>query len=92
MEIEFEKGTTKGRYFTRLDGGAVAEITFSIVSPHMIIADHTDVPEAMAGQGIGKALFFRMIEDARKDGVKIIPLCPFVKSQFAKFPETRDVT
>lgn len=92
MIIELEKGDTKGRYFTQFGSGAVAELTFSIANPQMIIADHTEVPEEMKRQGVGKALFLRMVEDARRDGVKIVPLCPFVKSQFAKFPETRDVT
>ncbi|MGJ8584097.1 MAG: GNAT family N-acetyltransferase [Marinosulfonomonas sp.] len=91
MIIELEKNDTKGRYFTQHSSGAVAELTFSIVNPHMIIADHTEVPQELAGQGVGQALFFRMVEDARRDGVKIVPLCPFVKSRFAKFPETRDV-
>ena len=92
MEIALEKGETKGRYFTPVAGtDDVSELTFSIVSDHMIIADHTDVPLALKGQGVGRALFFRMVEDARKNGVKIVPLCPFVKSQFGKFPETRDV-
>lgn len=93
MEITLVKGETKGRYIAKFDDlDAEAELTFSIVNPKMIIADHTGVPDAMAGQGVGKALFFRMVEDARRDGIKIIPLCPFVKAQFLKFPETRDVT
>ena len=92
MDIQLEKQSTKGRYFTFVEGSSrESELTFSIASEHMIIADHTDVPAELKGQGIGKALFFRMVEDARRDGVKIVPLCPFVKSQFGKFPETRDV-
>ncbi|MCP4381887.1 MAG: N-acetyltransferase [Hyphomicrobiales bacterium] len=69
-----------------------AELTFSIANEHLIIADHTDVPDGLRGTGVGEALFLRMVEDARANGTKIIPLCPFVKSQFAKHPETRDVT
>lgn len=92
MDIHIERTGSKGRYYTLVDGSSrESELTFSIVNEHMIIADHTDVPVEVKGQGIGKALFMRMIEDARKEGVKIVPLCPFVKSQFGKFPETRDV-
>lgn len=92
MKIDLEKSASKGRYFTLVEGASgESELTFSIASEHMIIADHTDVPEDLKGQGVGKALFLRMVEDAQRDGVKIVPLCPFVKSQFGKFPETRDV-
>lgn len=92
MDIHVEKTSTKGRYFTMVEGSSrESELTFSILNDHMIIADHTDVPEELKGQGVGKALFMHLVEDARKGGVKIVPLCPFVKSQFGKFPETRDV-
>lgn len=93
MNIELEKGETKGRYIAHFPGvEGVAELGFSIASKTMVIADHTDVPETMKGKGVAQALFFRFVEDARADGFKIIPLCPFVKAQFGKHPETRDVT
>ena len=92
MDIQIERSGSKGRYFTLIDESSrESELTFSIMSEHMIIADHTDVPAELKGQGVGKALFMRLVEDARRDGVTIVPLCPFVKSQFGKFPETRDV-
>ena len=65
--------------------------TFSRVNQSLVIADHTYVPESMRGTGMGKALVHRLIEDARKDGFKIIPLCPFVKAQYARNPEWSDV-
>ncbi|WP_421702770.1 GNAT family N-acetyltransferase [Aliiroseovarius sp.] len=91
MNIEHEIGETKGRFLTHGAGG-VAELSYSIAGEHMIIIDHTDVPAEMKGQGIGDALFLRMVEHARAKGVKVVPLCPFAKSRFAKYPETRDVT
>jgi predicted GNAT family acetyltransferase len=32
-----------------------------------------------------------MVEDARRDGVKIYALCPFVKAERGKHPEWADV-
>ena len=37
------------------------------------------------------ALVKRAVEDARRDGIKIIPLCPFAKAQIEKHPEWQDV-
>jgi predicted GNAT family acetyltransferase len=89
-EITREIGDTKGRYVYRADG-AEAELTYSIASPHLIIADHTGVPDAFRGQGIGLKLAERLVADARAEGVKIIALCPFVKAQARRHPDWSDV-
>lgn len=90
--ITLEQDGAKGRYVARLDGVSdPAELTFSIVNDHLIIADHTGVPDSMRGMGVGKALVERLVADARKKQVRIIPLCPYVKAQSQKHPEWADV-
>lgn len=32
-----------------------------------------------------------VLENARREGFKILPLCPFAKGQFERHPEWRDV-
>ena len=68
-----------------------AELTYSILSPTRIIADHTGVPEAERRNGIGERLVAKMVEDARVEGVKITPLCPFVNALRQKNPAWSDV-
>jgi predicted GNAT family acetyltransferase len=88
MTITREEGPTKGRYVARVPGvDAEAELTYSRSSPTLIIADHTDVPDVFRGQGVGRLLATRMVEDARKEGVKIYVLCPFVNAERQKHPE-----
>ena len=87
--ITREDHGSKGRYVIRLDG-AEAEVTFSVTSPTLIIADHTGVPDSFRGTGAGLALVTRMVEDARAQGFKIMPLCPFVNAQRKKHPEWAD--
>ncbi|WP_246831264.1 GNAT family N-acetyltransferase [Pseudotabrizicola formosa] len=81
---------SKGRYVLRQEG-AEAEITFSVTTPSLIIADHTGVPDALRGTGAGVALVEYMVNDARARGIKIVPLCPFVNAQRRKHPEWADV-
>ena len=90
MQITRYHGDTKGRYVLTQDG-AEAELTYSILSPRKIIADHTGVPDALRGTGAGRALVERLVADARAEGVTIIALCPFVKAQAARHPEWKDV-
>ena len=91
-KITREDGPTKGRYVATVDGiAAAAELTYSRTSPTLIIADHTAVPDVFRGQGIGRLLATRMVEDARREGVKIYVLCPFVNAERKKHPDWADV-
>lgn len=90
LTIAREEGATKGRYVVRLDG-AEAEMTYSVTGERLIIIDHTSVPTALRGRHVGEALVQRGVEDARAEGRKIIPLCPFAKAQIARRPEWQDV-
>ena len=90
FDIAREIDGSRGRYVLRKDG-AEAELTYSIASPTLIIADHTGVPDALRGTGAGRALVTRLVEDARSEGVKILPLCPYVNRERAKHPDWADV-
>jgi uncharacterized protein len=81
----------KGRYVAHVTGKPDAEMTYSVVNDKLLIIDHTEVPDALRGLGVGAALVTRAVEDARAAGVKIIPLCPFAKAQFERHPDWADV-
>lgn len=90
--ITLEQDGSKGRYVATVAGIAEpAELTFSIANEHLIIADHTGVPDSMRGLGVGKVLVERLVADAREKQVKIVPLCPFVNAQRKRHPEWADV-
>lgn len=89
FEITREIDGAKGRYVIR-HNGAEAEVTFSIASPTLIIADHTGVDDSLRGTGAGAALVEHMVKTARAEGVRIMPLCPFVNAQRKKHPEWAD--
>ncbi len=91
LEIGFEDNGSKGRYFVRSPSGDEAEMTFTRIGEQQIIIDHTEVPDAFRGQGIGLRLVTRAVEEARAAGKKIIPLCPFANAQFRRHPEWADV-
>ena len=90
LPIERQEGPAKGRYTVRLKD-AEAELTWSRAGDSIIIIDHTDVPDAMRGRGVGQALVQRAVEDARAEARSIVPLCPFAKAQIARRPEWQDV-
>lgn len=48
---------------------------------------HTEVPPSLEGQGIGGKLARHALDFARDNGLKVIPICPFVTSYLRRHPE-----
>ncbi|MCR9224681.1 MAG: N-acetyltransferase [Hyphomonas sp.] len=90
MSIDREDSPKGGRYTVRINGEE-AEMTYSRAGSTRIIIDHTGVPDSMRGLGVGKHLVEAAVNDARAEGLKIIPLCPFAKATLAKHAEWQDV-
>ena len=88
MEIKFdEKGH---RAVALVDGKQIGECTFSRATGLWII-DHTKVDEEYEGQGIGKKLVDKVVEEARKKGIKLMATCPFALKLFQTSKEYEDV-
>ncbi len=88
--VEREDGPSKGRYRMVING-VEAEMTYSRAGERLIIIDHTEVPAALRGRKVGERLVRQAVEDARREGIAIIPLCPFAKAQIDRRPEWQDV-
>ncbi len=88
--VEREDGESKGRYRLVVDG-VEAEMTYSRAGDGLIIIDHTEIPAVLRGRKVGERLVQQAVEDARRDGVAIVPLCPFAKAQIDRHPEWQDV-
>ncbi len=92
LEVKQSETGSHGAFFVEREGVRLAEMTYSKTPDgKRLIIDHTDVSEALKGQGVGKQLVGRAVEWARRDGLTIMPLCPFAKATFDKTPDWQDV-
>lgn len=90
--INKEDDGENGRYVARIAGiEAEGRITFTHPQEGVISANHTIVPEEMGGKGVAKALLDFMLDDARQNGFRIVPVCPFIRAQYARHPEWADL-
>lgn len=91
MEIQSEIKGSKGAFFIEREGKRLAEITFSLAGTDKMIIDHTEVDETLKGQNIGLQLVRVAAQYARDHNMKVMPLCPFAKAVFDKYPEFSDI-
>lgn len=92
VSITRELGPSRGRYVAKLAGfEGEAELTFVRLDGNRVLADHTLTPDAMRGRGIASALVERLVADARREGFRIVPQCPFVVAQFDQHADWSDV-
>ncbi len=52
---------------------------------------HTRIDDAFAGKGLASTLVKHALNDARAEGVAVLPQCSFVKGYIAKHPEYLDL-
>jgi predicted GNAT family acetyltransferase len=73
------------RFELRVDGH-LAELVYRRNGQRLVLV-HTEVPDALEGRGLGGRLVTAAIERAERDGLTIVPLCPFARSWLERHPE-----
>jgi predicted GNAT family acetyltransferase len=76
----------RGSFFIDTDGTRVAEMEIAIQAKNLIVY-HTEVSEELQGKGIASNLLAKMVEYARENKLKVVPLCTYVLAQFKRHPE-----
>lgn len=61
------------------------------VEGNLISFIHTEVPTELSGKGVGSRLVQGALDEVRAAGMKVIPVCPFVKAWIGKHPEYKDL-
>ncbi|MBB4807811.1 putative GNAT family acetyltransferase [Chryseobacterium defluvii] len=91
IEVKQNNGEKHGNFEALIDGNRAGLMTYTWAGEERFIIDHTEVEEAYNGKGVGKEMVLAAVDFARKEGKKIIALCPFAKATFQKNKELQDV-
>ena len=89
--ITHNQSETKGEFVLMRDGKQAGKMTYSRMGQSKIIIDHTEVEEPFKNTGAGRELVEHGVEWARKNDVKVLPLCPFAKNLIDRDPDLQDV-
>lgn len=91
LTVQHADTGSKGVFFIRQDGERAAAMTYTKAGDSMIIVDHTEVGESLAGQGAGLLMLQTLVQWARDNAVEVMATCPFALAQFRRHEELRDV-
>jgi RimJ/RimL family protein N-acetyltransferase/predicted GNAT family acetyltransferase len=66
--------------------GHLAELPYRQEGQRLVLI-HTEVPAALAGHGLGGRLVLAAVDRAARDGLTIVPFCPFARDWLARHPD-----
>ena len=90
QDIRHEGGERHGAFFIEREGRRVAELTYRMMGADAMV-DHTWVDPKLRGGGEAKSLVLAAVEWARKEHMKLVPVCSYVRTVFDRTPAYSDV-
>jgi uncharacterized protein len=87
--VEARNNEKENRFEIEVDGKVAA--TWYRRHGDKIIFTHTEVPPELEGHGVGGALARAALTYARKEGLRVVPLCPFVAAFIKRHTEFQDL-
>lgn len=75
----------EGQQFVIEGDGAVSRLDYRVRGERLILV-HTEVPEEQSGRGIGGRLVRAAVERAAREGLVVVPRCPFARTWLEEHP------
>jgi predicted GNAT family acetyltransferase len=72
-------------------GPALAGFTDYHAQPGLVKLMHTEIDTAFEGQGVGSRFVAAVLDDIRSRGLRVLPICPFVRAFIQRHPEYADL-
>jgi|SRR5580704_3796654 predicted GNAT family acetyltransferase len=72
--------------FVYRDGEAEAELLYHVNGRRLVLV-HTEVPDALAGRGLGGRLVTAALDRAEREGLTVVPWCPFARDWLKRHPD-----
>ncbi|MFI4934804.1 MAG: GNAT family N-acetyltransferase [Caulobacterales bacterium] len=73
--------------FELAEQGAVAFADYRLENGALLI-DHVESPEALRGTGAAGRLMEGLVEEARRQGLKLVPHCSYAQAWLQRHPQS----
>ena len=78
------------RYELRLGDRVIGFADYRLRDGRLVLR-HTEIDEECEGRGFGGRLAAGVLEDIRRKGLEVTPLCPFMARYIERHPELQDL-
>ena len=78
------------RYEAHVDGVLAGILEYKVKQDRIALI-HTEVPPEFEGHGVAAAITKFALDDARKRGLRVLALCPYVRRYLETHPEDLDI-
>jgi len=85
-DVEIVDVPDANRYELRVDGRLVGLAAYRRRDGRITFT-HTEVDESSEGRGLGSRLAAGALDDAARNGLEVVPLCPFIAHYVDEHPE-----
>lgn len=89
-EYEVKKGNNKF-YVGESSDDFIAHITYVYKEENVIAVDHTFVSPELRGKSIASKLLAEVVNMARQENLKIIPICSYAVAKLTRNNEYEDI-
>jgi uncharacterized protein len=89
-ELTLTDNAEKRRYEAPVGSQVVGVIAYYPEDGRLTLL-HTEVDTAFEGKGVASRLVAGALDDIRRRGLLLVPVCPFVRSYLERHPEQGDL-
>ncbi|WP_148572597.1 GNAT family N-acetyltransferase [Nocardioides caldifontis] len=84
--IEVADAPERKRYEAVRDGEVLGFAAYQRTD-ELVVFTHTEVDPALEGQGVGGLLVRGALDHVRSQGLRVLPICPFVQAWMQRHPD-----
>ncbi|MBB6120788.1 GNAT family N-acetyltransferase [Nocardiopsis algeriensis] len=91
MELSVVDVPDRSRYEVSAGGEVVGFSAYHQIEDGVLALPHVEVDRAVEGRGVASTLMRESLDDIRRRGLKVVPICPFAKEFVKRNPEYADL-
>jgi len=89
-DFEVRDHPSASRYEIVADGQVAGFVTYR-ANPGRLALIHTEVLPDFEGHGVGSRLAAGVLDDIRRRGLAVVPICPYIKAFIDRHPDYADL-
>ncbi|WP_159944872.1 MULTISPECIES: GNAT family N-acetyltransferase [unclassified Nocardiopsis] len=91
MDLKVVDVPERSRYEVSADGEVVGFCAYHLIEDGVYALPHVEVDRSVEGRGVASRLMGEALDDIRRRGLRVVPICPFVRAYIRRNPSYADL-